>query len=418
MNLLIENISGLVQVAEEPPKAIAGSDMQQLKVIENSWILINDGNIEDFGKMETRPSAIAQKIDASGRFVFPSFVDSHTHIVFAESREKEFEMRIRGKGYEEIAAEGGGILNSAAKLQQTSEEDLYQSALKRLHECISLGTGAIEIKSGYGLTTESELKMLRVIKKIKAVSPIPVKATFLGAHAIPMEFREKREEYVRMIMEEMLPVIESEQLADYIDVFCDRGFFTAEETDQILKAGKEAGLKPKIHANELDFTGGIQVGVANNAVSVDHLECTGDDEIEALLNSSTIPCVLPATAFFLNIDYPPARKMIDAGLPVALATDYNPGSCPSGNMSFVLSLACIKLRMLPEEAINAATINAACALEIQNKAGSIQKGAPANLFITKPIPSYTFIPYSFGNTHIETIILNGKIYDTENEQLK
>ncbi len=416
MNILIENIKGLVQTAEEPVKRLAGKDMQQLNVIENAWLLIKDEKISDFGAMENRPSVIAKKIDATGRFVFPSFVDSHTHIVFAGSREQEFEMRIRGKGYEEIAAEGGGILNSARRLQETSEDELYRSARTRLYECINMGTGAIEIKSGYGLTPESELKMLRVIQRLKKESPIPIKATFLGAHAIPSELKENRGEYIRQILEEMLPVIEKEGLAEYIDVFCDRGFFTRDETDRILKAGRAAGLKPKIHANELDYTGGIQVGVENDAISVDHLECTGDEEIKALLDSNTMPCILPATAFFLGMQYPPVRKMIDAGLPVALASDYNPGSCPSGNMGFILSLACIKLRMLPEEAINAATINAACALEMEQEAGVIKRGNKANLFITGPIPSYAFIPYSFGNNHIETVILNGVVHSSRERE--
>ena len=418
MNTLIENIKCLLQPADEPVDCLKGQEMQSLKYIENAWLLIKDGKFADYGRMENKPSAIAKKIDATGRYVMPSFVDSHTHIVFAASRENEFEMRINGKSYEEIAAEGGGILNSAKRLQQTPEDELLKSARKRLYEVISMGTGAIEIKSGYGLTPESELKMLRVIKELKKESPIPIKATFLGAHALPVEYRDNREEYVRQVIEDMIPQVEKEELAEYIDVFCDRGFFTKEETDKILKAGIAAGMKPKVHANELDFTGGIQVGVANNAVSVDHLECTGDEEIEVLKNSATMPCILPATAFFLNIEYPPARKMINAGLPVALASDYNPGSCPSGNMNFILSLASVKLRMTPEEAINAVTVNGAYAIEMQNKAGVIKKGNPANLIMTEPISSLAYLPYSFGNNNIETVMINGKIYHGPEEVKK
>lgn len=410
MNLLFENIKGLLQATDEHVDWVAGKDMQQLKYIENAWLFIKDGKVEDFGSMDNSPSHIAQRFDASGRYVMPAFVDSHTHIVFAASREREFEMRINGKTYEEIAAEGGGILNSAKRLQETSEKELLRSARKRLHEIISMGTGAVEIKSGYGLTPESELKMLRVVKQLKEESPIPIKATFLGAHAIPMEYRDNREEYVRQVIEDMLPQVRDEGLAEYIDVFCDRGFFTQEESDRILKAGVEAGLKPKVHANELDYTGGIQVGVKNNAISVDHLECTGDEEIKVLKDSRTMPCILPATAFFLNIEYPPARKMINNGLPVALATDYNPGSCPSGNMNFVFSLACVKLRMTPEEALNAMTINGAYALEMQNQAGVIKKGNPANILISEPVSSLAFLPYSFGNNHLETVMINGEIY--------
>jgi imidazolonepropionase len=411
MNLLIKNIKTLVQTLENTEKPLAGKAMDKLQTIDNAYLFIKDGKIEDFGSMDNLPSVIAKQIDVKGKMVFPSFVDSHTHIVFAQSREKEFEMRIKGLSYEEIARKGGGILNSAAKLQNASFENLYESAKKRLFEVISMGTGVIEIKSGYGLTLESELKMLRVIRELKKISPIPIKATFLGAHAIPMEYREKREDYVDLIIKKMIPAVAQEELAEYIDVFCDRGFFTKEETIEILKAGRAYGMKAKIHANELDYTGGIQAGVECNAVSVDHLECTGDEEIEALLNSKTIPTILPATAFFLGMEYPPVRKMIDAGLPVALASDYNPGSCPSGNMSFIVSLACIKLKMTAEEAINAATHNAAHALELGGKYGVIKRGNPANLFITSEIPSYAFIPYAFGNSHIETIILNGEIWE-------
>jgi len=411
MNLLIYNIKGLVQAENHPRKIVAGADMAKLPVINDSWLLIKDDKIASFGPMDTLPELEnAEKIDASGKFVFPSYIDPHTHLVFAGSREHEFVMRIKGATYQDIAAAGGGILNSAANLAQTSEDELFESAQKRLFEVIRSGTGAIEIKSGYGLSVESELKMLRVIKRLKETSPIPVKATFLGAHAIPFIYKDNRELYIREIIDEMLPVIKKEGLADYIDVFCDKGFFTPVETDVILKAGIECGLKPRIHANELDYSGGIQVGVANNALSVDHLEFTGDKEIELLMKSDTMPILLPSTAFFLNLHYPPARKMIEAGLPIALASDYNPGSSPSGNMNFVMSLACLYLKMTPEEAINAATINSALALELSDSLGSISPGKTANLFITEPMDDYSFIPYSFGTNRIETVILNGKVF--------
>ncbi len=410
MNLLIHHIKGLVQVENNSRKIVAGSDMAKLPVITDAWLLVKDGTIVSFGQMDRLPEIEnAEKIDASGKFVFPSYIDPHTHLVFAGSREHEFVMRIKGATYQEIAEAGGGILNSAAKLAQTSEDELYESVMKRLNEVIRSGTGAIEIKSGYGLSVESELKMLRVIKRLKETSPIPIKATFLGAHAIPTIYKYDRELYISEIIDKMLPAIKKEGLADYIDVFCDKGFFTPDETDIILKAGVEYGLKPRIHANELDYSGGIQVGVANNALSVDHLEFTGDKEIESLMKSETMPILLPSTAFFLNLHYPPARKMIEAGLPIALASDYNPGSSPSGNMNFVLSLACLHLKMTPEEAINAATINGAHALELSDSVGSISPGKKANLFITEPMADYSFIPYSFGTNRIETVILNGKV---------
>lgn len=408
--MLIHHIKGLVQVENNSRKIVAGSDMAKLPVITDAWLLVKDGTIVSFGQMDRLPEIEnAEKIDASGKFVFPSYIDPHTHLVFAGSREHEFVMRIKGATYQEIAEAGGGILNSAAKLAQTSEDELYESVMKRLNEVIRSGTGAIEIKSGYGLSVESELKMLRVIKRLKETSPIPIKATFLGAHAIPTIYKYDRELYISEIIDKMLPAIKKEGLADYIDVFCDKGFFTPDETDIILKAGVEYGLKPRIHANELDYSGGIQVGVANNALSVDHLEFTGDKEIESLMKSETMPILLPSTAFFLNLHYPPARKMIEAGLPIALASDYNPGSSPSGNMNFVLSLACLHLKMTPEEAINAATINGAHALELSDSVGSISPGKKANLFITEPMADYSFIPYSFGTNRIETVILNGKV---------
>ena len=406
MKLLIKNIRELIQTEEKSRLKVAGNEMKELGILKNAWLLAEEGVITNFGSMEDCPHGLFDEtIDASGKLVLPAWCDSHTHIVYAGSREGEFVDRIHGLTYEEIAKRGGGILNSAKRLQQTSEASLYESAWKRLEEIRSMGTGAVEIKSGYGLSVDAELKMLRVIKSLKEKSPLTIKANFLAAHAMPVEYKENREEYIRQIIEEMLPVVANEDLADYIDVFCDKGFYTPEETDRILKAGTKYGLKAKIHANELDFSGGIQVGVENQALSVDHLEFTGDEEIKALLNSDTMPTLLPSTAFFLKLHYPPARKMIDAGLPVALATDYNPGSSPSGKMSFVLSLACLYLGMSPEEAINASTINAAYAMGISATHGSICKGKKANLIITKEIPSLAFIPYSFGSDLIDQIII-------------
>jgi imidazolonepropionase len=341
--------------------------------------------------------------------VGPSWCDSHTHIVYAGSREAEFVDRIKGLSYEEIAKRGGGILNSAKKLNTATEDELFESAWNRLEEIKMMGTGAVEIKSGYGLSVEGELKILRVIKKLKEKSPLTIKSNFLAAHAYPIEYREDHNGYIDLIINKMLPVVAEEQLADYIDAFCEFGFFSVDETSRILEAGAKYGLKPKIHANQLNFSGGIQVGVKYNAISVDHLECVGEEEIESLRNSSTIGTLLPSAAFFLGLHYQPARKMIDAGLPIALATDYNPGSSPSGNMNFVLSLACTQLKMLPEEAINASTLNGAYAMELSKDYGSITKGKNANVFITKPISSYAFIPYSFGSNQVETVILNGHI---------
>ncbi len=390
--------------------------MKNLPIIYDAWLAIDDGVIAEFGPMAEWPGILdwtnLEVIDATDKLVFPAWCDSHTHIVYDGTRETEFVDRINGLTYEEIAKRGGGILNSAKRLQNASEDSLVEQALGRLDEIMKLGTGAVEIKSGYGLSLEAELKMLRVIKKLKELSPLTIKSTFLGAHALPIKYKDNREKYIDLIVNEMLPAIAEEKLADYCDVFCDRGFFTQEETDIILQRAADFGLKAKIHANELDFTGGIQVGVKNKAISVDHLECTGDAEIEALLNSDTMPTLLPSTAFFLGLENPPARKMIDAGLPIALASDYNPGSSPSGNMNFIVSLACIKLKMTPEEAINAATINGAYAMELSSELGSIALGKTANLFITSEIPSYNFIPYSFGKDKVETVIINGEIKHT------
>ncbi len=411
---IIHNIKQLIGIQDSNVRTVSGRNLANLPVIEDAWLEIREGKINNFGSERERLPELLngadEVIDAKHGIVAPAWCDSHTHLVFAKSREEEFVMRLQGKSYEEIAAAGGGILNSAAVLRNTPEDDLLESAQQRLNEIIRMGTGAVEIKSGYGLTPESEWKMLRVIRRLKEISPIPIKATFLGAHAVHPSFKSNPDAYVDQVINDMLPVVADEGLADYIDVFCDRGFFTPEQTERILEAGQNVGLKPKIHANELDYSGGIQVGVKHNAVSVDHLECTGNDEIAALKNSQTISTLLPQTAFFLNIDYPPARNIIDAGLPVALASDYNPGSSPSGNMFFAVALACIQMKMLPEEAINAATINGAAAMETENETGSITIGKRANLWISEPIPSYTFLPYSFGRAPIKHVIINGSIY--------
>jgi imidazolonepropionase len=412
--LLIKNIKCLVQTEDHPKLKISGSEMSSVSTISDSWLLMRDGLIADFGRMKDFPVSLSSDkeltiIDATDRFVFPSFCDSHTHLVYSGSREIEYIDKIRGLSYAEIARRGGGILNSAKKLHDTSEEELFKQSVDRIHEIISLGTGAVEIKSGYGLNLPDELKMLRVIKRIKDTEPIEVKATFLAAHAVPEEFKNEREKYVDLIINEMIPVVVSEDLAEFIDVFCDKGFFTVDDTERILMAGMKYGLTPKIHANELDFSGGIQTGVKYNALSVDHLEFTGDEEIRVLSGSDTMPTLLPGSAFFLGMQDPPVRKMIKAGLPVALASDYNPGSSPSGNMKFIMSLGCTKLKMLPEEVINAVTINSAYAMGLSETHGSIARGKVANVYITKKIPSYEFMPYAFGSNLIETIILKGKI---------
>jgi imidazolonepropionase len=389
--------------------------MSHLNTIQDAWLLIDGDRILDFGKMSDfdpasgirHPASIV--IDASGKMVFPSFCDSHTHLVYAGSREIEYIDKIKGLSYEEIAKRGGGILNSARRLHEASEDQLVEQSLERLNEIIRYGTGAVEIKSGYGLTVEDEMKMLRVIRKLQGLSPLKIVPTFLGAHAVPSEYKGKQADFVNLVINEMIPQVASGKLASFIDVFCDRGFFTVEETAKILEAGQKFGLRPKIHANELDFSGGIQVGVRYNALSVDHLEFTGEDEIETLLHSETMPTVLPGAAFFLEMVYAPVRQMINAGLPVAMASDFNPGSSPSGNMQFILSMACIKYRMLPEEAINAVTINGAYAMGLSKDYGSIARGKVANLFITKPIPTYSFMPYAYGSNKVETVILNGKV---------
>lgn len=409
-NLLIRNIRTLVQAETQRRSLVKGADMASIPLQQDAYLLIENDRIAAFGPMSECPERADEVMDASGRLVLPSWCDSHTHIVFAATREEEFVDRIRGLSYEEIAARGGGILNSARKLQLASEDELFEGAWGRLQEVIRMGTGAIEVKSGYGLTLESELKMLRVVRRLKEQAPIPVKATFLGAHAIPSEYKDRREDYISLIIHEMLPKVAAEGLADYCDVFCDRGFFTPEETDRILQAGWKWGLKPKIHANELGLTGGVQAGVANKAISVDHLEYTSSVEIEALKNSETLPTLLPGCAFFLGIPFAPAREMMDAGLPVVLASDFNPGSCPSGNMPFVVSLACAKMKMLPEEAVNAATLNGARAMELEEDHGTIAVGKIANLFITRPMLSLAGLPYAFGSNVVEAVVLGGKRY--------
>ncbi|RLD41631.1 MAG: imidazolonepropionase [Bacteroidetes bacterium] len=416
MPILIENIKELVQIEDSPKLMVKGAEMAKLPTLKDAWLFIEGDKIVAFGKMKDLnkqelffANEDIQVIDAKGKMVFPSFVDSHTHLVYAAPREIEYIDKIKGLSYEEIAKRGGGILNSAKKIQEASEEELVDAAMKRLDEIISYGTGAVEIKSGYGLTTESELKMLRVIKKLKILSPLTIRSTFLGAHSIPMEYRSNQSLYVDLVINEMLPQVAEEGLADFIDVFCDTGFFTVEDTERILEAGLKYGIRGKIHANELDYSGGIQAGVKYNALSVDHLEFTGDAEIEALLNSETMPTVLPGAAFFLGMVYAPVRKMMDAGLPLALASDFNPGSSPSGNIQLILSMASILYKMLPEEAINATTINSAYAMGLSKELGSIAIGKKANVFITTEIPSYEFMPYAYGSNKVETVILNGEI---------
>ena len=414
MKILLENIKELVQVEDTPVLFKAGAEMAKVKTIKNAFLIIRDEVIEDFGEMHQLKDVYVDddfliEIDCKNRLVYPSFCDSHTHLVYPDSREKEFVDKIKGYTYEEIAECGGGILNSAKLLHETTEDELYESAMERVHDIVSMGTGAVEIKSGYGLNTEDELKMLRVIRKIKNTSPICVRSNFLGAHSIPLEYRNDVSKYVNIVINEMIPQVAAEELTDYIDVFCDKGFFSVEDTDRILLAGMKHGLRPKIHANELGHTGGVEVGVKYNALSVDHLEYIGDSEIEVLKGTETMPTVLPGAAFFLNMKLSPVRKMIDAGLPIALASDYNPGSSPSGNMSLISALGCIKYNMLPEEVISATTINTAYAMGISDSMGSIARGKIANLFITTKIPGIEFLPYSFGSNLIETIILNGEV---------
>lgn len=409
MRTLYSNIKQLVQTEApgEEKKVVKGSAMSKLNSLHDAWLLTEHGRIVDFGSMLTIPEGLHadEYQNLEGRMVLPTWIDSHTHLVFSHWREQEFTERIQGLSYEEIARRGGGILNSANRLADTHEDALFDAAWERLEEVIQQGTGAIEIKSGYGLTTEQELKMLRVIRRIKERSPIPVKASFLAAHTYPLAYRDNHEGYLKLIINDMLPRVAAEGLADYMDVFCEKGFFSGEETERLLEAGLQYGLKPKIHANQLYNSGGVQAGVKYKAISVDHLETIDEEEIACLQSSETMPTLLPAAAFFLKMHYQPARQIIDAGLPVALASDYNPGSCPSGNMNFVISLACTQMNMLPEEAINATTINAAAALEMTAELGSIARGKKAQLIITKPIPSLSYLPYRFGDSVIERVVI-------------
>jgi imidazolonepropionase len=410
MTKLITNIKLLVNTRENI-SLLRGADLAKLPSIENAYLLIEDGVIAVYGSMNDASKLqeqIPDAIDAKDQFILPAWCDSHTHLVFAASREEEFVDKLKGKSYAEIADKGGGILNSAKKINEISETELYNISWQRLQEVIKLGTGAIEIKSGYGLSVEGELKMLRVIQRLKQQSPIPVKATFLGAHTYPLEFKNNHQGYIDMIIDEMLPVIAEEKLADYIDVFCEEGFFSVKETEVICKAGMKYGLKPKIHANQLNLSNGVQTGVKLKAVSVDHLETMSEDAIQTLASSRTIGTLLPTAAFFLRMSYQPARRLIESGCAIALATDYNPGSSPSGNMNLVIAISCIQMKLLPEEAINAATINGAYAMELQDQVGSITVGKKANLIFTRPIPSLAYLPYSFGNNLIDKVMITGE----------
>ncbi|SDR67221.1 imidazolonepropionase [Christiangramia echinicola] len=410
MNLLITNIKELLQVREPNILKVSGSEMKELPTIKNAWLLIEGNKIADYGSMENIPEIAADEtIDATGKIVLPTWCDSHTHIVYAGNRELEFADRINGLSYEEIANRGGGILNSAKTLQDTPEDEVYDQSAKRLEEVMKLGTGGVEIKSGYGLTEEAELKMLRVIRKLRENYDLPVKSTFLGAHAIPKNYKNDPDAYMDLVINEILPEVAKEDLAQYIDIFCEKGYFSLDDTHRLLSAAREYGLKPKIHVNQFNAIGGVKAGVEHDALSVDHLEVMNDEDIEVLKGSQTMPVALPSCSLFLSIPYTPARRILEAGLPLALATDFNPGSTPSGNMNLVVSLACIKMKMTPEEAINAATINGAYAMELSETHGSITKGKFANFIITKEIPSYTFLPYAFGTNSIESVYINGKI---------
>jgi imidazolonepropionase len=411
MQTLFSNIKQIVQTESETErkKIVKGHDMRNLTVLNDGYIIVKNGIIHSFGEMKNivPDSNFDKEIDCAGKFILPTWCDSHTHLVFAHSREHEFIDRIHGLSYEEIAKRGGGILNSAKRLNETSEQELFDKAQIRLDEVRQMGTGAIEIKSGYGLCTEGELKMLRVIRRLKETFDLDIKASFLAAHAFPIEYREHHEGYIRLIIDEMLPLVAAEGLADYVDVFCEKGFFSIDETDEILTAAAKYNLKPKIHANQLYNSGGVQIGVKHNAISVDHLETMDDEEVACLQNSNTIATLLPGAAFFLAMHYQPARKLMDANLPVALASDFNPGSCPSGNMNFILSLACSQMKMTPEEAINACTINGAAAMELADTIGTIKVGKKANFILTKVMPSLAYLPYSFGMNQIEKVFING-----------
>ncbi len=408
--MLVKNIGTIVGIDESGRTRVSGKAMGEITMLENAWLLTDGTRIKDYGTMDSVPAEGGYEvIDARSGWLFPSFCDSHTHIVYAGSREQEFLDKINGLSYEEIAKRGGGILNSADRLHDTTEDELYRQAMERIDEIVAMGTGLVEIKSGYGLTLEDELKILRVIRRIRENAPLEVRTTFLGAHAVGRAYKGRQSEYVEHVCNDMIPAVAKESLADYVDVFCDRGFFTPEETARIIETGARYGLRAKIHANELAVSGGVEIGVAHNALSVDHLESMGDEQIEALRGSETMPTMLPGCAFFLGITYPPARKMIDAGLAVALASDFNPGTAPSGNMRFVVSLASIKMKMTPAEALNAATLNSACAMGESKEFGSITRGKMANFYITKPLPSLAFMPYAHQTPIIERVVLKGKI---------
>ena len=410
MSLLVKNIGCIVGIDESGRERVEGRDMAEIGTLEDAWLLARDGRIVDYGTMDTMPEVEGcELLDARGGWLFPSFCDSHTHIVYAGSREQEFLDKINGLSYEEIAKRGGGILNSADRLHDTSEDELYRQAMERVEEIVSMGTGLVEIKSGYGLTLEDELKILRVIRRIKESAPVAVRATFLGAHAVGRAYKGRQAEYVEHVCRDMIPAVAKEGLADFVDVFCDRGFFTVEETAKIIETGAKYGLRAKIHANELAVSGGVEVGVEHGALSVDHLESMGDEQVEALRGTRTMPTMLPGCAFFLGIGYPPARKMIDSGLAVALASDFNPGTAPSGNMRFVVSLASIKMKMTPAEALNAATLNSAAAMGESRDYGSITRGKVANFYTTKPLPSLAYLPYAHQTPIIRDIVLSGKL---------
>ncbi len=412
MTTLIYNIKELIQIRNQSETRVCGSDMAILPSINNAYLLIKNGLIYDFGKMESKPNLkVDEKIDASGKLVLPAWCDSHTHLVYAGNREGEFVDRINGLSYEDIAKKGGGILNSAKKLQETPEDELFEQSKKRIEEIMALGTGAVEIKSGYGLTLNAELKILQVIKRLKQIYPLTVKATFLGAHAIPKHFKNNTNAYVDEVINVMLPEVAKEKLADFIDVFCESGYFNPVQTEKIIRTGKKFGLTAKIHVNQFTTIGGLQICVKNKALSVDHLEIMTKNDIATLKNTDVMPVALPGCSYFLSIPYTPARKMIDSGLPLALATDFNPGSTPSGNMNFVISTACIKMKMTPAEAVNAATLNAAYAMSLEKTHGSITKGKIASLIITKEIPSVNYIPYAFGSNLIYKVLIDGKVYE-------
>lgn len=412
-SLLVTDIKGLTGTHSPNVLVLRGTDLSDLPTVSDAWLLIEHGLIKDFGRMTdlaTHNLKLTTQISVKGKYILPAWCDSHTHLVFPASREEEFVMRIKGRSYEDIAKADGGILNSARQLQSATEDELFENAFFRLDQVIKLGTGAIEVKSGYGLDYESELKMLRVIRRLKETVPIPIKATFLGAHAYPERFKSDHESYLKILINEILPQIADEKLADYIDVFCERGFFSLDETSRILEAGAKYGLKGKVHANQLSATGAVEMAVKHHALSVDHLEMMNNDALQSLKNHDTIATLLPACSLFLDISFANARSLIDHNIAVAIASDFNPGSAPSGNMNLVVSLACMRLKMLPEEAINAATINGAAAMELSQNYGSISRGKAANFIVTKEISSLAYLPYSFGSNLIESVFINGKIY--------